>query len=115
MTSPFFSILQGFGLSEDQARANAQGLLQNRSALFQIGTPFNPEGDGYDYATALMRGLQPVIDEEDGMLHWPSRDPDTGMLLKGRAHPTFQKGVDVDATLGYGLLNEGGRYYTRMK
>lgn len=35
------------------------------------------------------------------------------MLLKGRNHPTFDKGVEVDRRLGYGLEMKDGRYYTR--
>lgn len=68
---------------------------------------FDPEEDGYDYETARAAGLAAG---EDG--HWPSRDPRTGMLLKGRKHPTFDKGVAVDEELGYRLEKRGGRYYT---
>lgn len=74
---------------------------------------FDPEGSDYDYATARARGLSPQgVDPEDGLPHWPSRDPVSGMLLKGRAHPTFDKGVKVDEELGYRLQKRGGRYYT---
>ena len=69
---------------------------------------FNPEGYGYDYGTAKERGLE--ADEEG---HWPSRDPTTGMLLKGRRHRTFNKGVQVDKEMGYRLEQRpDGRYYT---
>jgi hypothetical protein len=69
---------------------------------------FDPESDSYDYGSAKQRGLQAG---EDG--HWPSRDPETGMLLKGRRHKTFQKGVDVDRGMGYRLeKRDDGRYYT---
>lgn len=66
---------------------------------------FDPEGDGYDYETAKAAGLAP---DETG--HWPSRDPRTGVLLKGRQHPTFQKGVDEDQKLGYAMSKKDGRY-----
>ena len=68
---------------------------------------FDPEGSGYDYKTAREAGLSPGKDN-----HWPSRDPRTGMLLKGKKHKTFQKGVDVDKELGYTLKKKGNRYYT---
>jgi hypothetical protein len=68
---------------------------------------FDPEGDDYDYDTARDAGIGPG---EDG--HWASRDPRDGKLLKGRKHPTFDKGVDTDRELGYGLQKQGGRYYT---
>jgi hypothetical protein len=70
-------------------------------------TPFDPEGSEYDYRTAQDAGLKP---DADG--HWSSRDPRSGMLLKGRGHPTFDKGVEADRALGYELEKRGGRYYT---
>ena len=74
--------------------------------------PFDPKGDGYDHKTAKLYGLKPSIDPDDGLPHWPSRVPQTGMLLKGKNHPTFDKGVDEDRKLGYGLNMKDGRYYT---
>jgi hypothetical protein len=71
---------------------------------------FDPEGSGYDYDTARDAGLKP---DESG--HWPSRDPRTGMLLKGKSHPTFEKGVKVDEGLGYRLKKRGDRYYTTQE
>jgi hypothetical protein len=81
---------------------------------------FRPTGQGYDYANARRAGFKPG---DDG--HWPSRMPlspeeaasaglpaDSGLLLKGSTHPTFQKGVDVDKSLGYRLVSRGGRFYT---
>jgi len=69
-------------------------------------TKFDPEGDGYDYDTARQAGLAP---DKDG--HWPSRDPRSGVLLKGRKHPTSAKGDEADAKLGYYTRKrEDGRY-----
>ena len=68
---------------------------------------FDAEGNSYDYDTAKARGMKPGADG-----HWSSRDPDTGMLLKGRGHSTFDKGVNVDKSMGYELVKKGGRYYT---
>jgi hypothetical protein len=45
---------------------------------------FKPEGTGYDYGTAQSSGGKP---DETG--HWGSLDPRTGMVLKGRKHPTW--------------------------
>lgn len=69
--------------------------------------PFDPEGDGYDYATAQRRGFAP---DEHG--HLNSRDPETGMQLKGKAHPTYRKGIEVDRGLGLQEEKRDGRYYT---
>lgn len=73
---------------------------------------FDPEGEDYDYAGARAAGLKPQMVDDDTVPHWPSRDPATGMLLKGRTHPTFDKGVKADADLGYRLEKRGSRYYT---
>jgi hypothetical protein len=69
---------------------------------------FDPEGEGYDYDQARAAGMGP---DEEG--HWQSREPGSGMMLKGRKHPTFNKGVEEDRKLGYGLEKQGGRYYTK--
>lgn len=75
---------------------------------------FDPEGADYDYEGAKAAGLEAEIDPNDGLPHWPSRDPKTGTLLKGKKHKTFQKGVDADAELGYKLRKrEDGRYETQ--
>jgi hypothetical protein len=84
--------------------------IRQRMPRASGGPAFDPEGDGYDYETARLRGMRP---DADG--HWSSRDPETGMLLKGRAHPTFNKGVEADRGLGYELETRDGRYYTTKK
>jgi len=72
---------------------------------------FDPEGEDYDYRTARKSGLK-----ADAGGHWPSREPKSGRLLKGRKHPTFQKGVDADAKMGYALEKRAdGRYYTTKR
>lgn len=74
---------------------------------------FDPEGDGYDMTAARQAGLAPAGSEAgENAGHWPSRVPDTGMLLKGRTHKTFDVGVKADADLGYKLIKKNGRYYT---
>ena len=75
------------------------------------GPEFDPEGDGYDYKTAKARGYGPDGTGENAG-HWPSRDAETGMQLKGRAHPTWNKAIEEDTKLGYRLEKRGGRYYT---
>jgi hypothetical protein len=73
---------------------------------------FDPEGKGYDYKQARDAGLSPQPVPHDTVPHWPSREPGSGLLLKGRRHPTFDHGVDVDRREGYGLEMRNGRYYT---
>lgn len=77
---------------------------------------FDPEGEGYDYKTAKKRGLEPKSVDDDDKPHWPSRDPETGVLLKGKKHKTFDKGVEEDAKLGYKLRKrDDGRYVTEKE
>jgi len=71
---------------------------------------FDPEGTGYDYETAKKRGIKP---DETG--HWPSRDPKTGVLLKGRGHKTWHKTVTGEEKAGYEIYKRGDRYYSRPK
>ena len=50
----------------------------------KVYKPFDPEGMGYDYTTAELHGIKPDITG-----HYPSRVPSTGLLLKGKTHPTW--------------------------
>lgn len=71
--------------------------------------PFDPEGSGYDYETAKKYGLSP-----DKTGHWPSRDPSTGQILKGRKHPTFHKTLEGEKKAGYRIhKGKDGKYYSR--
>lgn len=70
--------------------------------------PFRANSGGYDYKSAREAGLG-----RDETGHMPSREPGSGMLLKGRQHPTFDVGVDQDRRMGYGLEMQNGRYYTQ--
>jgi hypothetical protein len=78
------------------------------------GGDFDPEGKGYDYETAKKDHYFNIFRDAPGGAkpHGVSRDRKTGMLLKGRKHDTFSKGVGVDENLGYGLKKKGNRYYT---
>ncbi len=79
---------------------------------------FDPEGEDYDYEGAKGAGLEPQFNPKPAMgepgPRWPSRNPETGVLFKGKKHPTFQHGVDEDAKLGYKLRKrDDGRYETQ--
>lgn len=75
-----------------------------------IQSGFDPESDGYDYATAINYGLGP-----DDTGHWPSRVPQTGMLLKGRKHKTWALTEQGEAEAGYDIYKgSDGRYYSRQ-
>lgn len=73
---------------------------------------FDPEGSGYDYETAQNKGLAP---KKPGQ-HWPSRDPETGMLLKGRKHRTWNKLREYERAEGNEIFKgRDGRYYSKPK
>jgi hypothetical protein len=71
---------------------------------------FNPEGSGYDYETAKARGIKP-----DKTGHWPSRDPNTGLLLKGRKHKTWSSTVAGEDAAGHKIIKRGKRYFSRKR
>ena len=65
---------------------------------------------GYNYKGAISAGLGP---DETG--HWPSRNPDTGEILKGRRHPTIYKTRRAERKMGYKIKNVGGTLYSTLK
>ena len=70
---------------------------------------FNPEGNGYDYETANKAGIKP-----DGTGHWPSREPKTGQILKGKKHKTFHKTEEGEKKAGYKIYKgDDGKYYSK--
>ena len=70
---------------------------------------FDPEGSGYDYASAKKFGMTP---DETG--HWSSREPTTGLLLKGKGHETWSKTVAGEKEAGYEIFKgDDGRYYSQ--
>lgn len=74
-------------------------------------TKFDPEGEAYDYESADKYGITP---DETG--HYQSREPETGLILKGAKHPTFHKTIKGEEDAGYEIYKgEDGRYYSRPK
>ena len=69
--------------------------------VFDSPTSFNEEvafdssGDGYDYDTANQYGIEP-----DSAGKWPSREPNTGRILKGENHPTFNETLVGEREVG---------------
>lgn len=93
-----------------QPTGAAAGSFEARPAL--SSGAFDPQSDGYDMATAVAAGLQP----DPVTKHWPSRDPRTGMLLKGRNHPTWDLLETGEADAGMQIYQAAdGRYYSRPK
>ncbi len=74
-------------------------------------TPFDPEGSGYDYDTAINAGIRP---DESG--HWQSREPESGQILKGKKHKTWSKTVEGEKKAGYEIYKgKNGKYYSKPK
>jgi hypothetical protein len=82
--------------------------VRARIEIMRMKAPFDPDGSGYDYRGAQAAGMGP---SPDG--HWSSRDPRTGLLLKGAAHPTWDKTLAEEERLG-NTVKRGpdGRWYS---
>jgi hypothetical protein len=78
-----------------------------KDVITMLGQTFDPEGKGYDYTGAIAAGIKP---NEAG--HWASRDPHTGMILKGRNHPTWDLHMKEEMKRGNMIVRRGGRYYS---
>lgn len=88
---------------------------------------FQPESKGYDYATATAAGMGPDgTGENKG--HWGSVAPapeaaraqyglpkDSYIMLKGRDHETWAKGVEGEEARGAKVVKLGDRYYSVPK
>ncbi len=97
-------------------KASNEGFLSGDKPVWQVSdwysktTPFDPEGSGYDMETAKASGLKP--DPDTG--HWPSRDPKTGLLLKGKTHETWNLLEEGERKAGYDIFKASdGRYYSK--
>lgn len=69
----------------------------------------------YDLKGAYEAGLQPELNQEDGLYHLGSRDPKTGRILKRNIHPTYWKALEEDAKIGYDAYWIGNDTYTSRK
>lgn len=68
----------------------------------------------YNMRGAYESGAQPIL-ENDGFYHLPTRNPQTGEILKASLHPTFWKGLAEDAKIGYNTYFVGDKVYTKSK
>jgi len=86
---------------------------ENRPSKTEFETPFNPEGSGYDYVSAVNAGMAPRL-SDDGKYHWDSRVPSSGLLLKGKKHNTWTKLVTGEQQEGYEIFKgPDSRFYSR--
>jgi hypothetical protein len=111
-----------------KAHAAAMHLMSNKKKHFQTGgAVFNPQGDDYDYQTALAHGMGPTgTGENQG--HWGSvaqtsdderqlhdLPKDSYVILKGKSHPTFYKAESAEEERGFKIVKHGDRYYSVPK
>ena len=84
-------------------------LQSQKGPVVPIPDRFDPMGKDYDYATALSHGILP-----DDTGHWQSLVPETGQVLKGANHPTFDKTVEAERKRGSRIVyDETGTLYSR--
>ena len=86
----------------DERKKNAQG---NPEKLQKIEKKY-----GYNYDAAIKSGGGP---DETG--HWGSIDPSTGMILKGKNHPSIMKTRKIERILGNKIVKKDGERYSVPK
>ena len=103
-----------------QRMNRAAGMLYPR----QGRKKFDPEGQDYDYETAMSFGMGPDgTGENEG--HWGSVAPaseevkkkyrlpeESYVILKGRSHETWDKAVAAEEERGFTIKKFGNRYYS---
>tara|TARA_R110000868_G_scaffold36279_6_gene128938 strand:- start:747 stop:1202 length:456 start_codon:yes stop_codon:yes gene_type:complete len=86
----------------EDKKENAQG---NPEKLQKIEKKY-----GYNYDAAIKSGGSP---DETG--HWGSIEPNTGMLLKAKHHPSIMKTKKIERILGNKIVNKDGEKYSVPK
>ena len=76
---------------------------------YKIEPAFDVKGKGYDEKSARGAGVY----NKDEFGHYPSRVPETGLLLKGRGHETYDKMLDEEKDMGFEVYEKGGRDYSK--
>ena len=80
---------------------------------WKASLPDNLQDDSsYNLKRAYELGYEPEYIEEDRSYHLPTRDSETGEILKKPWHPTFLIGLQEDAKLGYYPQTVDGTTYT---
>ena len=106
-------------------RTPVKKAIEEKASGGRVG--FNPEGSDYDYQTALAYGMGPTGTGED-LGHWGSVAPtsddermlkdlprDSYVMLKGKAHETFNKAEASEKERGSKVVKIGDRYYSIPK
>ena len=112
------------GTKAREKRAKTHSTVKNKKGNMERHQ-FDPEGPNFDYASALAAGMKPRVSSVDGKPHWGSVRPatpaeqrrydipsDSYLMLKGRGHKTWHKGVAGEKSRGYRVERAGGRYWS---
>lgn len=92
-------------------RLKGRALLSKVRKLRRKTKPFDPEGSGYDMATAKAHGMK-----ADKTGHWGSRSPKTGQILKGQKHKTYHLTKKGETDAGYEIYQgKDKKYYSKKK
>ena len=65
---------------------------------------------GYNYDAAIKSGGKPNESE-----HWGSIEPNTGMVLKAKNHPSIMKTRKIEKILGNKIVKKDGERYSVSK
>lgn len=89
--------------------------------------PFDPEGDGYDYVSAIAAGMQPASEGENKG-HWGSvtlvsqslrerlnLPEESYLVLKGKKHKTWNLAKAAEEERGFKIIKLGERYFSVPK
>lgn len=91
---------------KSKAKASVMSMYDPRK-----NQPFDPNSDKFDYAGAKNAGMK-----RNAAGKYGSRDPKSGLIFKGRNHPTRKATDAAEKDLGYEIyFGPGGRDYSRKK
>jgi len=92
-------------------RGGQQGAFYE-NANFKDGgeVEFDAEGSGYDYETARRSGLKRDKRGHMGSVVPIEDEAGAYLMLKGKKHPTWAKGVDAENMMGRAVVKRGKRY-----
>jgi len=102
----------------------APAARQSEGVLVTEGPQFDPEGVGYDYATAHAAGVYSATSGENRGHYGSVREStpeerdrynlpeESYLVLKGRKHETWDKAVEAENNRGFVIIKRGGRYWS---
>lgn len=96
--------------SENRTKLSPQEESEFQKWRLKLPQNLQVDTEDYDLRGAFKAGLEP---DEEG--HLPSRDPQTGLILKSSKHPTFAKTIEGENQAGFEIYQKDGRVYSRPK